>query len=164
MKPLSQRTLERIPKISWLFLAHVFALLMHIYVCSAFICMCYCFLLRCKPRYIPNGMWRASSLVLFVRTERTSCARAIWRFTLLIVLRQASFLLVRLVLKTKTVVIQYLALKFIATYRVLQYKQNKTTLHTSRYTLAPSADTTVTPSLPPNSSSHGRVRSSGDQL
>ena len=44
-------------------------------------------------------------------------------------------------------------------------KKNKTTLHTSRYTLAPSADTTVTPSLlPPKSSRYGRVRSLGDQL
>ena len=73
MKPLSQRTLERIPKISWLFLARVFAILMHIYVFS------YC-----------------------------------------IFSAQASFILVLLVLKTKTVVIQYLALKLIATYRVLQ--------------------------------------------
>ena len=76
----------------------LFTYLVHLFVCAIV------FLLRCKPRYIPNGMWRASSLVLFVRTERTSCAKAIWRFTLLTVLRQASFLFVWLVLETQTVV------------------------------------------------------------
>ena len=90
---------------------------MHLFVHYVLLCFVE---VQATPHSLRNV--EANSLVLFVRTERTSCARAIGRFTVLTVLREASFLLVLLVLKTKTVAIQYLALKFIATYRVLQYK------------------------------------------
>ena len=89
------------PKISWLFLARVFALVMHVSKYLLHLLVLYA-LLFLRFKHV-----EATSLVLFVRTECTSCARAIGHFTLSIVFRQAFLPLFMLVLKAKTVVIGY---------------------------------------------------------
>ena len=106
------------------------------YIFSACVSMHYCFLLRCKLRYISNGMWRQALMY-----TPSAFLREGYSTFYLVNRPQTSFstvLLVSLVLKTKTVLIWYLAINLKTAHRILHYKTlyctvspRKTFLHLS---------------------------------
>ena len=94
------------PKFDGLFLPVFllyYCIFMHLFIYSTFVSMSYCFLSRCKPRYIPIGNLAASPHVRFART--VSARRHPDVLPLSLVLRLLFRLLVPPVLCSKTLVI-----------------------------------------------------------